>query len=33
MFVPILVLMLLGIVLTHGVRKLEEMFAPWKDVD
>jgi hypothetical protein len=31
--VPILVLMLLGIVLTHGVRKLEEMFAPWKDVD
>jgi NitT/TauT family transport system permease protein len=33
MFVPILVLMLLGIVLTHGVRKLEEMVAPWKEVD
>ena len=33
MFVPLLVLMLLGIGLTQGVRRLEEMFAPWKDVD
>ena len=33
MFVPILVLMLLGIVLTYGVRRLEEMFAPWRNVD
>jgi ABC-type nitrate/sulfonate/bicarbonate transport system permease component len=33
MFVPLLVLMLLGIGLTYGVRRLEEMFAPWKDVD
>jgi len=33
MFVPLLVLMLLGIVLTYGVRWLEEMFAPWKEVE
>jgi NitT/TauT family transport system permease protein len=33
MFVPLLVLMLLGILLTYGVRRLEEMFAPWKEVD
>jgi len=33
MFVPILVLMLLGVVLTQGVRRLEEVFAPWRDVD
>jgi ABC-type nitrate/sulfonate/bicarbonate transport system permease component len=33
MFVPILVLMLLGVVLTYGVRRLEEMFAPWRNVD
>jgi NitT/TauT family transport system permease protein len=33
MFVPILVLMLLGIVLTYGVRRLEEMFAPWRNVE
>ena len=33
MFVPLLVLMLLGIVLTFGVRRLEQMVAPWRDVD
>jgi NitT/TauT family transport system permease protein len=33
MFVPLLVLMLLGIGLTYGVRRLEEMFAPWKQVE
>jgi ABC-type nitrate/sulfonate/bicarbonate transport system permease component len=30
MFVPILILMLLGVTLTSLVRKLEEMFAPWR---
>lgn len=30
MFVPIFVLMLLGILLTFGVRKLEDKIAPWK---
>jgi ABC-type nitrate/sulfonate/bicarbonate transport system permease component len=30
MFVPILVLMVLGIILTFGVRRLEEWIAPWK---
>ena len=33
MFVPILVLMLLGIVLTGLVQRAEEMFAPWRAVD
>lgn len=33
MFVPILVLMLLGIALSAGVRKIEEMVAPWKRAD
>jgi NitT/TauT family transport system permease protein len=33
MFVPIIVLMILGVVLTYGVRRLEEMFAPWRNVD
>lgn len=33
MFVPILVLMVLGVVLTYGVRRIEEMFAPWRNVD
>ena len=30
MFVPILILMLLGVALTSLVRKIEEMFAPWR---
>ena len=33
MFVPILVLMLLGIVLTSLVRRAEEHFAPWRMAD
>lgn len=33
MFVPILVLMVLGIVLTSLVRRAEEWFAPWRNVD
>lgn len=30
MFVPIFVLMLMGILLTSGVRRLEDRLAPWK---
>lgn len=30
MFVPILVLMIIGIILTFGVRRLEGAIAPWK---
>lgn len=33
MFVPILVLMTLGVILTSIVRRFEEMFAPWRHVD
>jgi ABC-type nitrate/sulfonate/bicarbonate transport system permease component len=33
MFVPILVLMMLGVLLTSLVRRGEEMFAPWRHVD
>jgi ABC-type nitrate/sulfonate/bicarbonate transport system permease component len=33
MFVPILVLMLLGILLTSLVRRAEEHFAPWRMAD
>ena len=33
MFVPILVLMTLGVILTALVRHAEEMFAPWRIVD
>lgn len=33
MFVPILILMFLGILLTSLVRRLEEMFAPWRAQD
>jgi ABC-type nitrate/sulfonate/bicarbonate transport system permease component len=33
MFVPILILMCMGIVLTSLVRRLEEMFAPWRAHD
>jgi len=33
MFVPILILMLLGVALTSIVRKIEEMFAPWRAND
>jgi ABC-type nitrate/sulfonate/bicarbonate transport system permease component len=33
MFVPILVLMMLGVILTSLVRRGEEMFAPWRHVD
>jgi NitT/TauT family transport system permease protein len=33
MFVPILVLMILGIVLTSIVRRVEEMFSPWRGQD
>lgn len=33
MFVPILLLMLLGVVLTYGVKRLEDIFAPWRDVN
>lgn len=33
MFVPIMVLMLLGILLTSLVRRAEEQFAPWRMAD
>lgn len=33
MFVPILILMLLGVALTSLVRRLEEAFAPWRAQD
>ena len=33
MFVPILVLMVLGVVLTYGVRRLESWIAPWKEIE
>jgi ABC-type nitrate/sulfonate/bicarbonate transport system permease component len=33
MFVPILILMLLGVALTSLVRRLEEMCAPWRATD
>jgi len=33
MFVPILILMLLGVSLTTLVRRVEEMFAPWRAQD
>jgi ABC-type nitrate/sulfonate/bicarbonate transport system permease component len=33
MFVPILILMLLGVGLTALVRRIEEMFAPWRAQD
>lgn len=33
MFVPILVLMALGILLTSLVRRAEEHFAPWRLTD
>jgi NitT/TauT family transport system permease protein len=33
MFVPILILMSMGVVLTAIVRKLEDMFAPWRVQD
>lgn len=33
MFVPILILMLLGVSLTTLVRRVEEMFAPWRARD
>lgn len=33
MFVPILVLMVLGVLLTSAVRRLEDMFAPWRAHD
>jgi NitT/TauT family transport system permease protein len=33
MFVPVLVLMLLGILLTSLVRKAEDHFAPWRGTD
>jgi len=33
MFVPILILMLLGVTLTTLVRRVEEMFAPWRGQD
>jgi ABC-type nitrate/sulfonate/bicarbonate transport system permease component len=33
MFVPILVLMMLGILLTSLVRRAEEHFAPWRSTD
>jgi len=33
MFVPILILMLLGVALTALVRRVEEMFAPWRGHD
>lgn len=33
MFVPILLLMLLGVLLTYLVRRAEEYFAPWRQVD
>jgi ABC-type nitrate/sulfonate/bicarbonate transport system permease component len=33
MFVPILILMFMGVVLTAIVRKIEDMFAPWRAHD
>jgi len=33
MFVPILILMFLGVALTSLVRRAEEMFAPWRALD
>lgn len=33
MFVPILLLMLLGVLLTYLVRRAEEMAAPWRHLD
>jgi ABC-type nitrate/sulfonate/bicarbonate transport system permease component len=33
MFVPVLILMLLGVLLTAAVRRLEAMFAPWRAHD
>jgi NitT/TauT family transport system permease protein len=33
MFVPVLILMLLGVVLTALVRRAEDMFAPWRAHD
>lgn len=33
MFVPILVLMLLGILLTAGIRRMEARIAPWKEAE
>lgn len=33
MFVPVLVLMVLGILLTAMVRRMEAIFAPWRHVD
>jgi ABC-type nitrate/sulfonate/bicarbonate transport system permease component len=33
MFVPILILMFLGVALTSLVRRVEEMFAPWRAQD
>jgi ABC-type nitrate/sulfonate/bicarbonate transport system permease component len=33
MFVPILILMFMGVTLTAIVRKIEEMFAPWRAHD
>jgi ABC-type nitrate/sulfonate/bicarbonate transport system permease component len=33
MFVPILILMALGITLTMAVRRAEEMAAPWRAHD
>jgi hypothetical protein len=32
MFVPIIVLMFLGVTLTAAARKAEEWFAPWKEI-
>jgi len=33
MFVPILVLMLLGVALTDALRRVEEWIAPWRHAD
>ncbi len=33
MFVPILILMLLGVLLTYLVRRAEELVAPWRQAD
>jgi NitT/TauT family transport system permease protein len=33
MFVPILILMVMGVTLTAFVRRIEEMFAPWRAQD
>ena len=33
MFVPILVLMLLGVTLSVALRRVEEMFAPWRSLE